>query len=81
MFLNKIFISIFCILFFYSTPGFSIRVESDYAYLVDYKTDQILFEKNSEKIIFPASMTHHTTPFNSSCDRVVLAFDVVGLSD
>ena len=57
MFLNKIFISIFCILFFYSTPGFSIRVESDYAYLVDYKTDQILFEKNSEKIIFPASMS------------------------
>ncbi|MGY9042247.1 MAG: D-alanyl-D-alanine carboxypeptidase family protein, partial [Alphaproteobacteria bacterium] len=32
-------------------------MESDYAYLVDYKTDQILFEKNSEKIIFPASMS------------------------
>ena len=57
MFFIKNFIVIFCISILYSTPSFSIRVESDYAYLVDYKTDQILFEKNSEKIIFPASMS------------------------
>ena len=43
--------------------------------------DYILNPKAGDLIIFPASMTHHTTPFNSSCDRVVLAFDVVGLSD
>jgi len=47
----------FFILFFYSTSGHSIDIDSDYAFLVDYKTDQILFEKNSEIKIFPASMS------------------------
>ena len=50
-------IIIFCILLFYSTPSHSIKMDSDYAFLVDYKTDQILFEKNSETKIFPASMS------------------------
>ena len=47
----------FCILFFYSTPVFSFDTNSEYAFLLDYKTDQILFEKNSNKKIFPASMS------------------------
>ncbi len=57
MFFNKIFKIIFCILFFYSTPVFSFDTNSEYAFLIDYKTDQILFEKNSNKKIFPASMS------------------------
>ena len=47
----------FCILFFYSSPAFSFNTDSGYALLVDYKTNQILFEKNSTKRIFPASMS------------------------
>ena len=54
---NKSFKIIFCILFFYSTPVFSFDTNSEYAFLLDYKTDQILFEKNSNKKIFPASMS------------------------
>ena len=57
MFFYKIFKIIFCILFFYSTPVFSFDTNSEYAFLIDYKTDQILFEKNSNKKIFPASMS------------------------
>ena len=57
MFFNKIFKIIFCILFFYSTPVFSFDTNSEYAFLIDYQTDQILFEKNSNKKIFPASMS------------------------
>ena len=57
MFFYKIFKIIFCILFFYSTPVFSFDNNSEYALLIDYKTDQILFEKNSNKKIFPASMS------------------------
>tara|TARA_B100001093_G_C26716666_1_gene965941 strand:- start:41 stop:1177 length:1137 start_codon:yes stop_codon:yes gene_type:complete len=57
LFFNKIFKIIFCILFFYSTPVFSFDTNSEYAFLIDYKTDQILFEKNSNKKIFPASMS------------------------
>ena len=57
MFFYKIFKIIFCILFFYSTPVFSFDTDSEYAFLIDYKTDQILFEKNSNKKIFPASMS------------------------
>lgn len=57
MLFNKSFKIIFCILFFYSTPVFSFDTNSEYAFLLDYKTDQILFEKNSNKKIFPASMS------------------------
>ena len=57
MFFYKIFKIIFCILFFYSTPVFSFDTNSEYAFLIDYKTDQILFVKNSNKKIFPASMS------------------------
>ena len=57
MLFNKSFKNIFCILFFYSTPVFSFDTNSEYAFLLDYKTDQILFEKNSNKKIFPASMS------------------------
>tara|TARA_B000000475_G_scaffold99154_1_gene80339 strand:+ start:365 stop:1501 length:1137 start_codon:yes stop_codon:yes gene_type:complete len=57
LFFYKIFKIIFCILFFYSTPVFSFDTNSEYAFLIDYKTDQILFEKNSNKKIFPASMS------------------------
>ena len=57
MFFYKIFKIIFCLLFFYSTPVFSFDTNSEYAFLIDYKTDQILFEKNSNKKIFPASMS------------------------
>ena len=57
MLFNKSFKIIFCILFFYSTPVFSFDTNSEYAFLIDYKTDQILFEKNSNKKIFPASMS------------------------
>ena len=57
MLFNKSFTIIFCILFFYSTPVFSFDTNSEYAFLLDYKTDQILFEKNSNKKIFPASMS------------------------
>ena len=44
-------------MFFYSSPAFSFNTDSEYALLVDYKTNQILFEKNSTKRIFPASMS------------------------
>ena len=57
MLFNKSFKIIFSILFFYSTPVFSFDTNSEYAFLLDYKTDQILFEKNSNKKIFPASMS------------------------
>ena len=57
MLFNKSLKIIFCILFFYSTPVFSFDTNSEYAFLLDYKTDQILFEKNSNKKIFPASMS------------------------
>ena len=57
MLFNKSFKIIFYILFFYSTPVFSFDTNSEYAFLLDYKTDQILFEKNSNKKIFPASMS------------------------
>ncbi|MDG2414408.1 MAG: D-alanyl-D-alanine carboxypeptidase [Hyphomicrobiales bacterium] len=57
MLFNKNLKILFCILFFYSSPAFSFNTDSEYALLVDYKTNQILFEKNSTKRIFPASMS------------------------
>lgn len=57
MLFNKNLKILFCILFFYSSSAFSFNTDSGYALLVDYKTNQILFEKNSTKRIFPASMS------------------------
>ena len=57
MLFNKNLKILFCILFFYSSSAFSFNTDSEYALLVDYKTNQILFEKNSTKRIFPASMS------------------------
>ena len=57
MFFIKNFIVIFCISIFYSTPSYSIKVKSDYAFLIDYSSGQVLFEKNPDKRIFPASMS------------------------
>ena len=33
--------------------------------------------KTGSLVLFPASLTHYTTPFHSEQDRVVLAFDVI----
>ena len=57
MFFIKNFIVIFCISILYSTPSYSIKVKSDYAFLIDFDSDQVLFEKNPDKKIFPASMS------------------------
>ena len=57
MFFIKNFIVIFCISILYLTPSYSIKVKSDYVLLIDFDSDQVLFEKNPDKKIFPASMS------------------------
>ena len=53
----KLKILIISVFFFYSTPAYSFISDAKYALLVDYETNQILYEKNSRKKIYPASMS------------------------
>ena len=45
------------VFFFYSTSAYPFVSDAKYALLVDYETNQILYEKNSRKKIYPASMS------------------------
>ena len=45
------------IFFFYSTSAYPFISDAKYALLIDYETNQILYEKNSRKKIYPASMS------------------------
>ena len=45
------------IFFFYSTSAYPFISDAKYALLIDYETKQILYEKNSRKKIYPASMS------------------------
>ena len=45
------------ILIFYSSVAHSFNSNSQYALLIDYDTDQILYEKNYKAKIYPASMS------------------------
>ena len=54
--LRKIKILIIILIF---SPNFahSFKSDADYALLIEYETDQVLYEKNSRKKIYPASMS------------------------
>ena len=45
------------VFFFYSTSAYPFMSDAKYALLIDYETNQILYEKNSRKKIYPASMS------------------------
>lgn len=53
---RKLKILIIILIFF---PNFvhSFKSDAEYALLIEYETDQVLYEKNSRKRIFPASMS------------------------
>jgi D-alanyl-D-alanine carboxypeptidase (penicillin-binding protein 5/6) len=50
----KIFI---IILIFFPNFAHSFKSDAEYALLIEYETDQVLYEKNSRKKIYPASMS------------------------
>ena len=45
------------ILIFSPNFAYSFKSDAEYALLIEYETDQVLYEKNSRKKIFPASMS------------------------
>ncbi len=56
-----------------SFKSFSIDSKASQAVVIDYDTEEILFEKNSDQLVYPASMTKIMT--------VYLAFDRIQNSD
>ena len=51
-------IIILIIVFIFSSNfAYSFKSEAEYALLIEYETDQVLYEKNSRKKIYPASMS------------------------
>ena len=67
-----IIIYLFCSLLI-SFKSFSIDSKASQAVVIDYDTEEILFEKNSDQLVYPASMTKIMT--------VYLAFDRIQNSD
>ena len=51
------FITYFLLVFFISTKLFAIDTKAEQAVVIDYDTNEILFEKNSNLKTPPASMT------------------------
>ena len=58
---------------FYTVNAFSIDTKAEQAVVIDYDTNEVLFEKNSNTKIIPASMTKIMT--------VYVAFDRIKNTD
>jgi hypothetical protein len=43
---------------------------------IHLNTGETINVKTGSLVLFPSSLTHHTTPFQSEQERIVLAFDV-----
>ena len=71
--MNKIFIITFYIFIFFSFNANSIDTKAEQAIVVDFDTSEILFEKNSNQKVPPASMTKIMTAY--------VAFDRIANSD
>ena len=57
------------IVFFHTSHSLAIDTKANQAVVVDYNTNEILFEKNSNQIISPASMTKIMTVY-AAFDRI-----------
>ena len=57
------------IVFFHTSLSFAIDTKANQAVVVDYNTNEVLFEKNSNQKISPASMTKIMTVY-AAFDRI-----------
>ena len=48
---------------FFSAPALAITTSADYAILIDLSTDKVLFEKNADQKMPPASMSKMMTAY------------------
>ena len=69
---------------FYSSSIFSIDTKANEAIVIDYNTNEVLFEKNSDSKISPASLTKIMTAYivfdrinNSSLTSLIIALSGV----
>ena len=67
--MNKYFIFFFLCFFFLSNNSFSIDTKAEQAVVIDFDTNEILFEKNSDIKTPPASMTKIMTVY-AAFDRI-----------
>ncbi|SVD64425.1 uncharacterized protein METZ01_LOCUS417279, partial [marine metagenome] len=63
------FIFLFIFLFFLSSISYAVDTKSEQAIVIDYDTNEILFEKKANQIISPASMTKIMTVY-AAFDRI-----------
>ena len=73
MMLNRILIYIFLNSFFYSIAHANLDIKARTAILQDYYSGEILYEKEPDRSIYPASMTKIMTS--------IIAFDLIKSGD
>ena len=61
--MKAIFIGLIALLSAFSTQADELETSAKYAYILDFKTNKTLFEKNADQLIAPASMSKLMTLF------------------